>query len=148
MKANAIALKLLAVTWCVVFGVAHVLWLLGFYIGLPADGAAQAFSRPWFWYYNLFAGIACFIGIFIALGLTSEQRKPGWHRFVIIGGWLYTILLLLRSTGGLVQFTLMAFQGSVTFNSLLFWDFWFCLGFVAFAFCLRYYYRKKPRVLS
>jgi hypothetical protein len=130
-----------------IFGAVHMLWLFGYYIGLPAEGAAQAFTRTWFWYYNLVAALACFFGVFLAIGLTAEDRKLKWHKPLLIGGWLYTILLFLRSAGALVQFIRMAFKGTVVFNSFLFWDFWFCIGFVAFLFSLRYYYRKKSRVL-
>lgn len=147
MRPNPNLVKYLTVGWCIVFGVVHIFWLFGYYIGLPAEGAAQAFTRTWFWYYNLFAAIACFIGMFIAFGLTAEHRKLQWHKPVLIGGWLFTILLLLRAAGALIQFIRLALKGKVVLNSFLFWDFWFCIGFIAFLFSLRYYCRKKSRVL-
>lgn len=146
MKLNPNFIKSVTLGWCVIFGVIHLLWLFGYYIGLPAEGAAQAFTRTWFWYYNLFAALACFIGMFIALGLTAEQRKLKWHKIVIIGGWFFTILLFLRSAGALFQFIRMVSKGVAAINVFLFWDFWFCIGFVAFLCSLRYYYRKKSRV--
>ncbi|MBY0434597.1 MAG: hypothetical protein K2U26_10855 [Cyclobacteriaceae bacterium] len=103
MRLNPVFIKYLTIGWCIVFGVVHILWLFGYYIGLPAEGAAQAFTRTWFWYYNLFAALACFIGMFIALGLTAEHRKLKWHKPVLIAGWLYIILLALRTSGALIQ---------------------------------------------
>jgi hypothetical protein len=44
-----------ATLWALIFGLLHVAWALGWYIGLDAEMARKAFEHGWFLAYDLIA---------------------------------------------------------------------------------------------
>lgn len=132
----------LAATWFFVFGLFHLLWVCGWYIGLDANKAEEAFQQHWFWVYNLIATMLCVVGGLLSLQL-RQVPKPRWVRSVVVyGGWIASILLVLRSVGFLAQVVGGIAVANFDFVApMQLWDVWFCFGAVLFTIAFRRYLR-------
>ena len=78
-----------AALWAGVFAVFHVVWACGWYVGLDDAQAEVAFSKPWFFAYDLVVAATCVIAVPVALGLGSSwgRRFPRW----LLGGVAFSI---------------------------------------------------------
>lgn len=120
-----------AALWSLVFGIFHVVWAAGWYLGLPA-GAGKAFEQTWVLVYDLVIAGICFFAVFVALALVQPwgQRLP--RRVVSVVAWTGTGLLVLRGGGGAMQTAYFAATGRDINNVWAVWEAWFCVGAVLF----------------
>lgn len=123
-----------AAIWAFTFAVLHIVWAAGFYVGLPAEKAREAFQKTWFLVYDLIAAGMCVVAVFLALVLVRQlaQRLPA--RLIIFFGWTITVILALRGIAGVIKIVYLATIGEDIANPQFLWDFWFCLGAALFGF--------------
>ena len=130
----------LAATWFFVFGLFHLLWVFGWYIGLDTDKASEAFQRNWFWIYNVIATVLCFVGGLLSLHLQTVSKHRWVRTAVVYGGWIAFVLLVLRSLGFLAQVVGGIAVANFDFlTPLQLWDVWFCIGATLFAIAFQRY---------
>lgn len=118
-----------AALWAFVFGLLHVLWAAGWYIGLNVEQARAAFERSWFYRYNLIAAGMCAVAA--ALGLTLARTARGRRlpiRLLAFFGWSVAGILALRGVAGVIKFAYLGLTGNDVTNPVFLWDFWFCFG--------------------
>ena len=122
-----------AALWSAVFAVFHIVWALGWYVGLNAEEARKAFQVPWKLAFDIVVVGFCILGVFLALAFVQPwgRKLPRIVRFV---GWCATGLLVLRSSGSIVQITYFAVVGKLRTNldKTAVWELWFYLGAVLF----------------
>ncbi len=121
-----------AALWALIFALLHVVWAAGWYVGLPAEKAREAFQKTWFLVYDLIVAGICAVAVLLALALTQQwgQRLP--IRFLIFVGWTTAIVLALRGIAGVIKIAYLGITGEDIANPLFLWDFWFCLGAALF----------------
>jgi hypothetical protein len=138
-----------AALWALIFAALHVVWALGWYVGLDQESARQAFQRRWFLVYDLVAAGLCVVAFAVALALAQQwsQRIP--YSLVRKLAWGGTLLLALRGAAGVAQDVyLAAFGGNLRAAAVL-WDLWFCLGAMLFGISVwRFSRARKMRGLS
>lgn len=138
----------LAAVWFFVFGLFHLFWVSGSYIGLESEKAAEAFRRPWFYNYNLIATGFCFIGGLLSLQMNDVPKNSLFRKIILYVGGLVALLLFLRSLGAVVQATYLVVKGKFVVNAMQLWDVWFCAGTVLFLVTfLRYCQKVKTQHL-
>src|SRR5262249_41843943 len=122
-----------------VFAVFHTVWAMGWYIGLDAETARQAFQTTWKLVYDIVIAGICVLGVFLALAFVQPwgRRLPPW--VVNFVGWCATVLLLLRSGGSIIQIIYFAAVGKLRgiLHPMALWELWFYLGTVLF--CLSFW---------
>jgi hypothetical protein len=130
-----------AALWAGIFAVFHVAWACGWYVGLDDAQAEAALSKPWFVAYDLVVAAACAMAVPVALALGSPwgRRLPLW----LVGGpaWAGTVLLLVRSAGGLFQAIYFIATGRLDILAKGIWEPWFYLGATLFTFSTWRYWR-------
>lgn len=117
-----------AAFWALIFSIVHFLWAAGWYVGLRGEGWREAFERPWFYVYNLFAAGMCAVAVPLALGLTRRWERVFYTRLFYFFGWSATLLLTLRGILGVINFAYLGISGNDIANPMFLWDMWFCLG--------------------
>ena len=134
-----------AALWALVFAAFHVVWAMGWYIGLDQEPAGTAFARRWFLIYDLVVAGMCAFAVPVALALFQPwgRRVPRW----LLGflAWCGTGLLTLRGVGGVVQTAYFAAVGRPLPLWTARWDAWFCLGAVLFGLSTWTYWREQRR---
>ncbi len=121
-----------AAAWAAIFSVLHVVWAMGWPVGLNAEAMREAFRRPWFLAYDVTVAAACALGAAVALASVQPwgRRFPKVTRAFL---WVGTVVLLLRGGTGALQRAYHAATGAEVPLMTTFWDLWFALGAVLFA---------------
>lgn len=120
-----------AAAWAIAFGILHIAWAAGWYIGLPAEQARAAFGETWFLVYDLIAAALCVVAAVVAVKISSPKKHPP-HRFLKLLAWCGTTVLALRAIAGFVKILYLTFSGKSVFEWAQFWEIWFCLGAILF----------------
>ncbi len=91
-----------AACWAFVFGVFHIAWAAGWYIGLDPQWARTAFAKPWMLVYDVVVVGMCMVAVpvALALGMPWGRRLP--RGILSILAWTGTCLLVLRAVASLV----------------------------------------------
>ncbi len=121
-----------AALWAAIFAALHVVWALGWTVGLNEQQARMAFSNRWFLAYDLAVAAVCVYGVFVALSLAepaARRMPPGLLRF---SAWTGTILLVIRSGGSVLQALYLLAAGRFDAKRLGIWEPWFYLGAILF----------------
>jgi Protein of unknown function (DUF3995) len=121
-----------AAIWALIFAALHVAWAAGWYVGLEAEKAREAFQKPWFLAYDLVVAGLCAVAVFVALAVVQPWGRRMPRRLVIILGWMAAGLLLLRGGAGVVQFVSRLLGGKPVWHPSALWELWFCVGAVLF----------------
>ncbi len=92
-----------AATWALIFALLHVVWAMGWHIGLDPELARQAFQQRWFLIYDVVVAALCALAVWVALALV----RPWGSRLPrsLVGGlaWSGTAVLILRGGAGAAQ---------------------------------------------
>jgi hypothetical protein len=56
-----------AAIWSAIFGVFHIIWALGWYVGLNAEETRKAFQVTWKLTFDIVVAGICVLGVFLAL---------------------------------------------------------------------------------
>jgi Protein of unknown function (DUF3995) len=123
-----------AALWALLFAILHIAWAAGFYVGLPAEQAREAFQHTWFLAYDLIAAGMCVVAVFLALALVQQFGSRLSVRLVFFFGWFSTGILAVRGIAGVIKIVYLAAIGDDIANPQFLWDFWFCLGAALFGF--------------
>ena len=137
-----------AALWALSFGVVHLCWAVGQFVGLDPVAAREAFARPWMRAYNAAVIVACALGVPIALALampwgralTGSSFRGSSFRWLAIAG---TGLLVLRAIASLVQATICLTTGGCTLREIGRWEPWFYLGAALFVLDLMPFLRAR-----
>ena len=146
LQTNGSGLAYGAALWAAIFAVFHIVWAMGWYVGLDTELARKAFQVTWKFVYDIVIAGCCVLGILLALAFMRPwgQRVPRW--LVHSVGWCATGLLLLRSGGSIVQliyFVVTGKLGTILHPSAM-WELWFYLGTALF--CLSFWrFRRASR---
>lgn len=134
-----------AAAWALIFAFLHAAWAAGWYIALPQADAEWAFSRRWFWIYDLVVTAICVVAVFVALALVQPwgRRVPRWLLRVSI--WTGAVLLVLRVAGSNLQAAYLMAVDRFTFKPMHLYELWFLLGAVLFGVSLRHFRRAGRR---
>jgi hypothetical protein len=139
--ATATAIATAAAAWALIFAVFHIVWALGFPIGLHHAEALVAFAKPWFLAYDLTVALMCIVAVPVALALgTPWIRTP--RRLLLPLAWIGTTLLVLRAVASLIQVVWELFSGHFDVGI---WEWWFYAGAVLFALNLRMFHKRALR---
>jgi hypothetical protein len=122
-----------AAIWSAIFGVFHIIWAMGWYVGLNAEETRKAFQVTWKLAFDIVGAGICVLGVFLALAFVHPGGRK-IPRIVGFVGWCATGLLLLRSGGSIIQITYFAVVGRLRTNldKTAVWELWFYLGAVLF----------------
>ncbi len=118
--------------WALIFALLHVVWAMGWYVGLPAEEMRKAFQQTWFLVYDLIAAGMCAVAATLALALIHQWGRRLPDRLLVFAGWSATVILGLRGIAGVVKIAYLGITGEDIANPLFLWDFWFCLGAILF----------------
>jgi hypothetical protein len=134
-----------AAGWALIFGVFHIVWAAGWYIGLDPVAARANFAVPWKLAYDLVAGGMCFVAVpvSLALGMPWGRRVP--RRLLGFLAWTGTGLLVLRAGGGLLQGVYELVSGRFDIRRVGIWEPWFYLGAALFGLNL---WRSRRRTVN
>ena len=150
-RGSAIRLEYGAALWSLIFAMFHMVWALGWYVGLEAETARRAFQSTWMFVYDIVAAALCVLGIFLALAFVRPwgQRLP--RRLVDSICWCAAGLLLLRSGGSVAQIIYFAGTGKLRtiLHPMALWELWFYAG--TLLFCLsfrRFRTRARPKAVG
>jgi hypothetical protein len=117
-----------AALWSLLFALAHIVWAMGWYIGLREESARQAFQRTSFLVYDLIVAGLCVVAVFVALALVQSWGRRLPRHLLLLLGWGAAGLLGLRGVAGVIQgaYLLVVRPEAVGWMGL--YDPWFCLG--------------------
>ena len=122
-----------AALWAFVFACFHIVWALGWYPLLNAEGARAAFATPWKWTFNAVVAAMCVIAVPVALApvMAWGRRVPRGliQALAVIG----SSLLVLRSVASLIQVGYLMLAGRFRFAAMGIWEPWFYLGAILFS---------------
>lgn len=118
--------------WALIFALLHVVWAMGWYVGLVEERAHQAFQQTWFLVYDLIVAGACVLAVAVALALVQPWGRRLPDRLISLLAWGGTGLLALRGGAGVVQVAYLAAMGRDVADPMVLWEVWFCLGAVLF----------------
>lgn len=121
-----------AALWATVFACFHVIWALGWYPLLDAEGARQAFATPWKWTFNAVVAGMCVVAVPVALAPVMAWGRTAPRRLVRNVAVIGSTLLILRSVASLVQVAYLVITGRFRLSTLGIWEPWFYLGAVLF----------------
>jgi hypothetical protein len=134
-----------AANWALIFAALHIVWAMGWYVGLDHELARQAFQRRWSLVYDLVAAGLCLLAFAVALALVQQwgRRLP----FSMLGvlAWAGTGLLALRGVAGVAQDVYLAAVDRNLPGAGALWDVWFCLGAILFGKSVWQFWRA-PRM--
>jgi hypothetical protein len=122
-----------------IFAVFHVVWAMGWYVGLDVETARRAFDMTWKLVYDIVIAGMCVLGVLVALAFVQPwgQRVPlKCIRFV---GWCATGLLLLRGGGSVIQIVYLVLTARLRtiLKPMALWEVWFYVG--ATLFCVSFW---------
>lgn len=140
MNSNKNSAGLFAALWALLFGVFHLLWSIGIYVGLPEEQAKEAFDRNWFYLYNLIAALLCFFAF--GIGILLYRGEPRWKRVLVVFGWCVAVILILRGMVAVLYWLYCIFSSKISYSSLTFWDLWFLMGGLLFLIGVRRYEKR------
>jgi len=132
-----------AALWALIFAVLHVVWAMGWYIGLDADAARKAFERGWFLAYDLIAAGLCLLGVGLALALIQSWGRRLPRSLISVLAWGCAGILALRAGASVIHLAFLAAAGNNVWSVLSFWDAWFCLGAILFAVSVWRFWRQS-----
>lgn len=118
--------------WAASFAILHIVWALGWYVGLHQEEARKAFQRGWFLAYDLFAALLCVLASAVALALVGcgeRQSPPPTLRGL---AWCITAILTMRGAASVIQAVYFTAAGRNVLEVPSPWDAWFCLGAILF----------------
>ena len=122
-----------AALWAFVFACFHIVWALGWYPLLNAEGARAAFATPWKWTFNAMVAAMCVVAVPVALApvMAWGKRAPRdlIHALAVIG----SSLLVLRSVASLIQVGYLMITGRFRLAAMGIWEPWFYLGAILFS---------------
>jgi hypothetical protein len=116
--------------WAAVFAAFHIVWAAGWYPLLNAEQARIAFAVPWKWSFDVVVAAICVIAVPVALAPVVSWGRRVPQRLVFALACIGSALLILRSTGSLVQAGYLIATGR--FAGFGIWEPWFYLGAVLF----------------
>jgi hypothetical protein len=121
-----------AALWASIFAVFHIVWALGWYPLLYAEGARVAFATPWKWWFDVAVAAVCVVAVPVVLApvMSWGQRIP-LHLMLTLA-WVGTALLVIRSVASLVHAGYLVALGRFRFAVIGGWEPWFYLGAVLF----------------
>jgi len=132
-----------AATWALIFALLHVVWAMGWHIGLDPELARQAFQQRWFLIYDVVVAALCALAVWVALALV----RPWGSRLPrsLVGGlaWSGTVVLILRGGAGAAQAVYVAATGRSVMEVYRLWEAWFCLGALLFGISTWQYWRRS-----
>jgi hypothetical protein len=133
-----------AALWAFVFGVLHVVWAMGWYVGLDPEQARIAFADAGFLFYDLMVAGACALGMFAVLGLVMPWGRQVPRR--VLGGvaWIGSALLVLRAGASIVQAGYLLMTGRFSLDVLGIWEPWFYMGAILFTATTWRFGRRGP----
>jgi len=119
-----------AAAWSLVFALFHIVWAMGWYVGLDQETARRAFETTWKLVYDIVIAGLCVLGVCLALSFVQPwgRRMPQWCiNFV---GWCATGLLLLRAGGSIIQMVYFGLAGKLAtiLHPMALWELWFYIG--------------------
>ena len=131
-----------AATWALVFGVLHLVWAAGWYVGLDPVQARAAFAVPWKLAYDVVAGAMCLVAVPVSLALSLRWGRRVPRRVLFPIALIGTGLLVLRAVASVVQVVYFAATGRLSWRLLGIWEPWFYVGAGLFAVNLWWYVRN------
>jgi hypothetical protein len=135
-----------AALWALIFAVLHVVWALGWYVGLDQELARQAFQRRWFLGYDLVVAGLCAVAVWVALALIQPWGKRFRRSLVSALAWCGTTVLVLRGGAGALQTAYVATTGRNILSVYRLWEVWFCLGALLFGLSTWRFWRASRGV--
>jgi hypothetical protein len=121
-----------AAFWAFVFAVFHIIWAMGWYVGLDPESARIAFAKTAFLIYDIAVAGMCLFAVPVALALVMPwgRRQPRW----LLGffAWTGTGLLVIRSLASIVQGGYLLAAGQFPIEIGFIWELWFYLGAILF----------------
>ncbi len=124
-----------AALWALIFGVFHVIWAAGWYVGLDPEQARIAFAKTPFLVYDLVVAGMCAIAVLVAFAFVQPwgQRLP--RKLLRVIAWSGTSLLALRACGGLIQTVYLVVTGQFSWElRIVLGELWFYLGAALWGF--------------
>ena len=119
-----------ATVWAAIFAALHVIWAIGWPVGLDEEKMREAFQRPWFLAYDLAVAAVCVLGAVVALAFVRPWGRRLSRRLISALAWSGTSVLVLRGGAGLAQLAYYAATVRKVPARTTFWEFWFALGAV------------------
>jgi hypothetical protein len=139
-----------AALWSLVFAAFHVVWAMGWYVGLDAETARRAFDATWKLVYDIVIAGMCVLGVLLALAFVQPWGQKVPLRVITLVGWCATGLLLLRGGGSVIQIIYFTLRGrlAVIFHPMALWEVWFYLGATLFCVSFWRFQRRLPTGVS
>lgn len=122
-----------AAFWAFVFACFHIVWAIGWYPLLDADGAREAFATPWKWAFDVLVAAMCLIAVPVALAPVMSWGQRGPRRLIYSLAWIGSALLVLRSVASLMQASYFIVTGRFRFADMGIWEPWFYVGATLFS---------------
>lgn len=122
-----------AALWALNFAALHIVWAMGWYVGLDEGMAREAFARGWFLAYDLIAAGLCFLAVAVALAPVQSWGRKIPRALLNVVAWTCAVILILRGGAGAINAIYLAVVGNSLAPIFSFWDWWFCLGAGLFA---------------
>jgi hypothetical protein len=132
-----------AALWALIFAALHVVWALGWYIGLQQELARKAFQQRWFLVYDLVVAGLCALAVAVALALVQPWGRRLPRSLIGVLGWGGAGLLSLRGGVSVVQAAYIEATGGKAILGFALWDVWFCLGGVLFGVSIWRFWRAS-----
>lgn len=139
------AVGIAAAVWAFVFGTFHFVWAFGWYPGLDAEAAREAFAVPWKLAYDVVAGVMCFVAVPTSLALVMPWGARISKRLLMTVVWIGTVLLVLRAVASLIQLAYELATGRFSAEQVGIWEPWFYLGATLFGANLWLYSRRATK---
>ena len=133
-----------AAVWALVFAVLHVVWAMGWYVGLDQELSRRAFQQRWFLIYDLVVAGLCAVAVWVALALVQPWGLRLPRRLVGGLAWCGSAVLVLRGGAGAAQTAYVAATGRNILVVYRLWEVWFCLGALFFGLSIWRFWRA-PR---
>lgn len=122
-----------AALWAFVFACFHVIWALGWYPLLNAEGARAAFATPWKWTFDVVVAAMCVIAVPVALAPVMAWGRHVPRRFIHALAVIGSGLLVLRSVASLIQVGYLMMTSRFRLAAMGIWEPWFYLGAILFS---------------
>lgn len=135
-----------AALWALIFGVFHVIWATGWYVGLDPEAARIAFAKTPFFIYDLLIAACCAIAVPVALALAMPWGRRVPRRLVGLFAWVGTGLLVLRSVASVLQSAYLIATGQFIVERRGLWELWFYLGAILFTIgTWNFWHSREPQ---
>ena len=131
-----------AALWSAVFAVFHIVWAMGWYPLLNAEGARAAFATPWKWWYDVVVAGMCVIAVPVALAPVMSWGRHVPRRLVYMLAATGTALLVFRAAASIAQTVYFVATGTFQLADMGTWEPWFYLG--AYLFTLSTCRSRQP----